>query len=191
MLIRPATPDDVPGVLPMVRALCDLHERADPARFRVVPDVIERYARWLPERALDVRSVFLVAQRDDATLAGFTVGTIEPSVPIFWVPECGWIHDLWVEPGDRRHGVARALTDASVERFRSMGVEQVRLHTGTFNDRARALFEGAGFRPCVAEFILPIERAEPPSNQTPAQPGGPRNPGPSPANNAPDAPDHA
>lgn len=159
MLIRPATANDVPGVLPMVRALCDLHAAADPDRFQVRPDVLDRYAAWLPARASDTRSVFLVAQRDDATLAAFTVGTIEPEVPIFWIPECGWIHDLWVEPPDRRHGLASRMTDAAVERFRALGVAQVRLHTASFNAAAGALFESAGFRPCVREFILPLRPA--------------------------------
>ena len=155
-MIRAATPEDVPGVLPMVRALCALHEAQDPDRFRVVPDVLDRYARWLPERAADPRSVFLVAQRDDATLAGFTVGTVEPEVPIFWVPECGWIHDLWVEPADRGHGVASALARAAIERFGRIGVAQVRLHTGMFNQAARDTFASVGFRACVVEMILPI-----------------------------------
>lgn len=141
----------------MVRALCDLHESRDPQRFQVRPDVLDRYARWLPERAKDPRSVFLVAERDDGTLAGFTVGTIEPEVPIFWIPECGWIHDLWVEPQDRRQGLARMLADESVARFQALGVKQVRLHTGSFNETARTLFASAGFRPCVVEMIRPLE----------------------------------
>lgn len=156
MPIRDATPADVPAVLPMVRAICDLHQRQDAERFRVVPDVLDRYAAWLPQRAADRRSVFLVAQREDGTLSGFTVGTVEPEVPIFWVPECGWIHDLWVEPADRGRGVGAALADQAVRRFAAIGVAQVRLHTGTFNDAARALFARVGFRPCVTEMLRPI-----------------------------------
>jgi GNAT superfamily N-acetyltransferase len=154
MLIRPATEKDVPAVLPLVRALCDLHEQADPERFRVVPDVIERYAKWLPERAADPRSVFLVAEHPQVEgLAGFTVCTIEPEVPIFWVPECGWVHDVFVVPSARRHGVARALVREVCARFTSLGVKQVRLHTAAFNDAARAAFAREGFRPCVVEML--------------------------------------
>lgn len=156
-IVRPATPADVPAVLPMVRALCDLHMAHDPERFRVLPDVIDRYARWLPERALDPRSVFLVATHAGVRgLAGFTVGTIEPEVPIFWIPECGWIHDLWVEPGARRMGVAGALARGAIARFTELGVKQVRLHTGVFNDAARAAFAAEGFRPCVVEMLRTI-----------------------------------
>jgi ribosomal protein S18 acetylase RimI-like enzyme len=155
--VRPASLDDVPLVLPMVRAICDLHARHDALRFRVRDDVLERYAAWLPQRITDGTSAFFVAQRDDATLAGYLVGTIEPEVPIFWVPACGWIHDIWVEPQDRHLGVARALIDAGVACFRDLGVSQVRLHTASFNDVARSLFASAGFRPCVVEMIRPLE----------------------------------
>ncbi|MGE3109159.1 MAG: N-acetyltransferase family protein [Phycisphaerales bacterium] len=159
MRIRSATIDDVPGVLPLVRALCDLHAHQDPERFAVRADVIERYANWLPERAVDPRSVFLVAEGGEGSgtidrhLVGFVVCTIEPEVPIFWVPECGWIHDVYVKPEARRLGVARALVREAAARFAALGVRQLRLHTAMFNDAARAAFAAEGFRPCVVEML--------------------------------------
>lgn len=150
--VRAARADDVPAVLPMVRAICDLHQQRDPERFAVRPDVLERYASWLPERAQDPRSVFLVAQRE-GTLVAFTVCTIEPEVPIFWVPECGWIHDLYVIPEARRLGIAHTLVGEVIARFTTLGVKQLRLHTASFNDQARASFSKAGFRPCVVEML--------------------------------------
>lgn len=163
--VRPATPEDVPSVLPLVRALCDLHAAKDPERFAVRPDVIERYAAWLPVRATDARSVFLVAEDEapDAApnaapkIVGFTVGTIEPEIPIFWVPECGWIHDVYVMPEARRGGVARALVREAGVRFAAIGVKQLRMHTGVFNDAARAAFAAEGFRPSVVEMLKMVE----------------------------------
>lgn len=164
-LIRPATVADVPHVLPMVRAICDLHEARDPERFRVLPDVIARYASWLPERAQDPRSVFVVAQdSSSAALLGFAVCTIEPEVPIFWVPECGWIHDLWVEPAARRRGIAQGMIDLIAQRFTSLGITQIRLHTAAFNDDARTLFSRSGFRPCVVEMLRTLPA---PATQSP------------------------
>ncbi|MBL9031403.1 MAG: GNAT family N-acetyltransferase [Phycisphaerae bacterium] len=152
--VRSATADDVPDVLPLVRALCDLHAANDPERFAVRTDVIDRYARWLPERARDPRSVFLVAEAEGMPgLVGFVVCTIEPEVPIFWIPECGWVHDVYVIPEARRRGVARALVREVVRRYAAMGVKQLRLHTGVFNDSARTAFAAEGFRPCVVEML--------------------------------------
>lgn len=159
MLIRPAVIEDVPQVLPFVRAICDLHESRDPQRFKVLPDVIERYASWLPIRAVDPKSVFLVAQRDphdQTSLVGYLVGTVEPEIPIFWIPECGWIHDIWLEPDARGQGAAEKMVLEAESRFRAIGVAQMRLHTGAFNEHARALFTRAGFRPSVVEMIKPL-----------------------------------
>ncbi|MDX2016459.1 MAG: GNAT family N-acetyltransferase [Planctomycetota bacterium] len=176
MSIRPATSADVAAVLPMVRALCDLHQAHDPERFKVLPDVLDRYARWLPERAADPRSVFLVAEsagtHSPGNLIAFTVGTIEPEVPIFWIPECGWIHDLWVEPAHRGRGLARALAREMVARFGALGVKQVRLHTGAFNESARRVFASAGFRPCVVEMLAPTS----PNSPAPTSPASPKVP---------------
>ena len=52
MLIRPAAAPDVPQVLPLVRAICDLHAANDPERFRVpvrgkgLPSIENRADRW-------------------------------------------------------------------------------------------------------------------------------------------------
>lgn len=154
--IRAGTPGDVAALLPMVREITTLHERADPDRFRVLPDILDRYAAWLPQRANDPRSVLLVAERADVGLVGFLVGTIEPEVPIFWIPECGWVHDLWIEPVARRQGVASRLIEHAAERFRALGVKQMRLHTGSFNESARKAFTKSGFRPCVVEMLRAI-----------------------------------
>ena len=157
IVCRKAVEADVPRVLPMVRALCDLHASKDPQRFAVRSDVLDRYAKWLPVRAQDDRSVFLVAEQADGELVGFTVGTIEPEVPIFWVPECGWMHDIWVQPHARGRGVAQQLTTMLIASFRALGVQQLRLHTGMFNDHARAFFAKQGFRPCVVEMLKAVE----------------------------------
>lgn len=162
MPIRPASVADVPAVLPLVRALCDLHAAQDSERFAVVPDVIDRYAKWLPERAVDPRSVFLVADQpgpapgDPPEIVAFTVCTIEPEVPIFWIPSCGWIHDLFVLPKARRQGLAGALVREVAVRYAALGVKQLRLHTGVFNEAARAAFAAEGFRPCVVEMLRMI-----------------------------------
>ena len=157
MRVRLARVEDVPDVLPMVRAICDLHEERDPARYAFLPDVIRRYARWLPERAVDDRSVFLVAERPDRSLAAFLVATIEEGIPIFITQEYGWIHDVWVEPDARRTGLAGAMVQEALARFRAMGLSQVRLETGMFNNVARHVFEREGFRPCTVEMACELD----------------------------------
>jgi len=161
--IRPAMANDVPAVLPMVAAICRMHSELDSERYGMLPDVVSRYESWLPARAADPRSVFLVAESSDdggdsarSKLAGFLVGTVEHNIPIYLLKEFGYIHDVWVEPAFRKTGVARKLVNVAVERFDSIGVEQVRLETAALNDTARRLFESCGFRVGTIDMLKSV-----------------------------------
>ena len=72
MLIRPATPADVPAVLPMVAKICAMHEALDPAKYGFLPHPEQRYDRWLTKLVTDERSVFLVAE-DNAIASSILV----------------------------------------------------------------------------------------------------------------------
>jgi ribosomal protein S18 acetylase RimI-like enzyme len=154
----------------MVAALCAMHERLDPARYAMLPDVVERYARWLPARAADPRSVFLVAARDgvgdgvgdgaaDAVLSGFLVGTIEKSVPIYTLAEFGFIHDVWVEPAERGNGIGKVMVSEACRRFAERGAGQVRLETAALNEGARKLFVSCGFRVGTVDMLRELGTA--------------------------------
>lgn len=171
MPIRPATPADVPAVLPMVAAICAMHQQLDPQRYDMLPDVVERYRRWLPIRAEDPRSVFLVAEAPATSgnhdpvsppglnIVGFLVATIEANIPIYYRKEFGFIHDVWVEPTHRRGGHARDLVNTALERFRAAGVDQVRLETAAINDGARKLFAACGFRVGTIDLLRQLDDA--------------------------------
>ncbi|MCE2967574.1 MAG: GNAT family N-acetyltransferase [Phycisphaerales bacterium] len=169
MVVRPAVLSDIPDILPMVAAICALHESWDPARYAARGDVVEMYARWLPERAQDPRSVFLVGhERTDRAgvtdadagprpgLLGFLIASVERAIPIYRVAEFGFVHDLWVEPAARGRGLGEMLARAAIDRFRRIGVAQVRLETSLANDGARRLFERAGFRVATIDMLLEL-----------------------------------
>jgi ribosomal protein S18 acetylase RimI-like enzyme len=163
MQIRPAAPDDVPAVLPMVAKICALHEQWDPAKYNFLPNPAEMYRGWLRSRAKDPRSVFLVAEREasenePARIAGFLVATVETEIPIYRLKEYGFIHDLWIEPEYRHEGLARQMTMLAIEKFRDIGVTQIRLDTAAANDPARALFASCGFRISTIEMLHEIEK---------------------------------
>jgi ribosomal protein S18 acetylase RimI-like enzyme len=162
MTLRPATAADVPAVLPMVSAIAALHEGWDAAKYPYVPNVAERYRNWLGARAVDANSVFLVAERpavngEAAKLVAFLIATVEGELPIYRVKSYGFIHDLWVEPTYRNEGLGRQLTMLAIERFREMGVEQVRLDTAAANEAARGLFASCGFRVSTIEMLLELK----------------------------------
>ncbi len=70
MLIRSATSEDVPQVLPMVAKICALHENWDTAKYGFLPYPEQRYEKWLTRLANSSdRNVFLVAE-DEGKLGG-------------------------------------------------------------------------------------------------------------------------
>lgn len=152
--IRPATDADVPAVLPMVQAVCDYHRALEPERYGFVPDVAARYASWLPERAADPASVFLVAEADGAAgLLGFVVGEVLDEIPVFTVKKYGFIHDLWIEPAERRRGIGTRLVTEAVARFAAIGVPQVRGDTAAANLGTRAMLARLGFVPTTVQVL--------------------------------------
>jgi ribosomal protein S18 acetylase RimI-like enzyme len=157
MDVRPATAEDVPAVLPMVRKLCELHRGWDAAKYDFVDGIEEMYRGWLTARSTDPRAVFLVAAREGLGPVAFLIGTVEREIPIYRLKEFGFIHDLWVEEDYRHEGVARQLVMQAIERFAEVGVSQVRLDTAAANQAARRLFERCGFTASVVEMLLRIK----------------------------------
>jgi ribosomal protein S18 acetylase RimI-like enzyme len=165
MTIRPATEADVPSVLPMVEKLAALHEQWDPARYDYKPRPSEMYRRWLTSRATDERSVFLVADHDRILadvpfLVAFLIGTVESNIPIYRTPQYGFVHDLWVEEDYRHEGIGRQMTMLAIERFREIGVTQVRLETAAANEPARRLFASCGFRVATNEMMVELKSGD-------------------------------
>ena len=145
----------------MVDKLAALHERWDPLRYDYKPGTGEMYRRWLTARASDPNSVFLVADRerlmaDVPFLAGFLIGTVESSIPIYRTPRFGFIHDLWVEEEYRHEGIGRQMTMLAIEKFKELGMTQVRLETAESNEAARKLFASCGLRVSTMEMMLEI-----------------------------------
>ena len=67
---------------------------------------------------------FLVAETDKGALAGFIAGEIRAWE--FGQPPAGWVFAIQIDPRQRQRGVASALFDALIARFREKGVTRVR-----------------------------------------------------------------
>lgn len=157
-MIRPATPADVPAVLPMVTKICALHETWDEAKYKFLPNLEQRYEGWLKRLATKEGSVFLVAEAPEQPekLVGFIVATVEKEIPIYRLKEYAFIHDLWVEEEYRRSGIARQMVMETIDRFKQMGVKQIRLDTAAVNESARRLFSSCGFRVSTIEMLVEL-----------------------------------
>jgi ribosomal protein S18 acetylase RimI-like enzyme len=160
MLIRPATIDDIPYVLPMVAKICALHQAWDNAKYNFLPNPERIYQPWLTDHVKNPKSVFLVAESDTTTslshLIAFLIATTEREIPIYRLKEYGFIHDLWVEPEYRHIGVARLLVKRAIAQFTQMEIKQIRLDVAAANEVAKRLFTTCGFREGITEMLIEL-----------------------------------
>ncbi|MDX2213026.1 MAG: GNAT family N-acetyltransferase [Oculatellaceae cyanobacterium bins.114] len=160
MLIRPATVDDIPAVLPMVTKICALHQEWDNAKYGFLPDPEQRYQPWLIAQTKEPKSVFMVAEDDTPRhppqLVAFLIATTEAEIPIYQIQEYGFIHDLWVEPDYRHTGIGRLLVKRAIAQFNQMGVQQIRLDVAVANEGAKRLFQSCGFRFSISEMLIEL-----------------------------------
>ena len=98
---------------------------------------------FLAERLEKDQSVIFAARSEDGALAGFT--QLYRSFCSVELKPLVYLYDLFVEPGARRSGVARALMNAATEYARSHGAGRLQLETAIDNTRAQALYEDLGW----------------------------------------------
>lgn len=150
--IRPATVADLPALGQLGAQLMRVHYDFDRQRF-LDPgsDPAGGYARFLGTQLQDEDATVLVAEAGGRVI-GYVWAAIEP---LSWKElrdECGYIHDLIVDPAGRTHGAGRALLDAACDWLRSRGMPRVVLCTAEKNVVAQRLFTRADFRPTMIEM---------------------------------------
>lgn len=135
IVVRPATIKDV-GLLH--RFSIDLATYEDePHAVTSTPDTLARdgFGR-------DPQFAALIAERGE-TAVGYVLYTFNYSV---WTAARGiFIEDIWVVPGERRGGVARALMQALAQECAAQGYKRIDLNVLDWNP-ARAFYEKLGFK---------------------------------------------
>lgn len=127
--VRPATPDDVDGIVAVLTAAYEgtPEDGWDRARF-------ERHASQPWFRFADV----LVAPGPDGTLHG-----------VHWTKRrgdgVGEVYNLAVAPAGQGHGLGRRLLDAGLVHLRDVGCDEVLLWVDLANEAAIRLYTTAGF----------------------------------------------
>ncbi|MBW4519510.1 MAG: GNAT family N-acetyltransferase [Scytolyngbya sp. HA4215-MV1] len=165
--IRFANAADVPALLPLIDKICALHQAWDASKYGFLPEPGKHYESWLISQIETDRSVVLVAEtQPDAMqtpshLVGFLIATTEEEIPIYYLPAFGFVHDLWVEPAYRQQGIARQLVLWTIDCFRRMGIEQIRLDVAMRNQAAANLFRSCGFRPSTQEMLIELKDSWP------------------------------
>lgn len=86
----------------------------------------------------------LVAERTGA-LVGFLFAEIEAGPGPAGEPPPAWIHELWVEPAERKQGVAAQLLAESDAFFNRNGVRRLSVRVESSNAEGVAFWSRRGF----------------------------------------------
>ena len=144
LVVRPATPRDLPLVVDLRLALLREHRR-HPIYGRLRPDAPDRARRLFAAQLRAPDEVIYLAERDGAAvgiLRCLKVG----GLPLLFPATHGYLSSVYVVPAARRQGVLRAMLDAAIAWCRDRGLTEIRLHNASDNDAADAAWEALGFR---------------------------------------------
>jgi ribosomal protein S18 acetylase RimI-like enzyme len=152
IIIRPATPADLPAVGRLGALLVRMHHELDPARFIAATSQTQYgYASFLGSQLQDPTVLVLVAERGGDVL-GYTYAAVEGNDYMALRGPAGVLHDIVVDPDHRQEGVGRMLLDATLAWLQAHGAPRVVLSTAVGNEEAQRLFARAGFRRTMIEM---------------------------------------
>lgn len=149
--VRAMVEADLGPVGDMAGALVRLHHQFDANRFFLPPDPEEGY-RWWFRKQLERAEVVLAVAEVDGTIGGYVYGSLAERDWNMLLDEHGAIHDVFVDPRFRRHGVARALMAFAIQALEGKGAPRIVLSSAFPNREAQALFRSLGFRETMIEM---------------------------------------
>ncbi|MFN3522652.1 MAG: GNAT family N-acetyltransferase [Phenylobacterium sp.] len=138
---RPVTPGDLDLVCRHRHEMFKASGRSD----EVLAPMTAAFRPWLEPRLASGAYFGWIALADDAPVAGLGMMVID------WPPhpshpeqgERGYVLNVFVEPGHRGRGLAKALMELATDEARHRGIAYMVLHA---TQMGRPLYEGLGWR---------------------------------------------
>ncbi len=125
------------------------------------PRTEQGYASWLGSQLENPQVIILVAAQNGDVL-GYSYSELEGHDYMSLRGPAGVLHDIVVDPGQRRNGVGRMLLEATLAALEARGAPQIVLWTADRNEAAQRLFAGAGFRRTMVEMTREVDTSRPP-----------------------------
>jgi ribosomal protein S18 acetylase RimI-like enzyme len=152
IVIRRATPRDVPAIGRLGALLVRTHHDFDPQRFIPASErTAEGYGSYLGSQ-LRKSDVSVLVAEEDGVLLGYTYAGIEGFDYMTLRGPAGVLHDIVVDPAYRGRGVGKLLLDATIAALTAKGAPRIVLSTAERNEPAQRLFARAGFRRTMIEM---------------------------------------
>jgi GNAT superfamily N-acetyltransferase len=131
--IRPARPDEIEEMLPLIRAYCEFYE-AEPND--------EGLRKMFETLITDPSQGAVFIARHDGRAVGFA--TLDWKWSSLKAARIGYLEDLFVDPDARGRGIADALIEICAERCRELGMPAMEWLTATDNHRAQKVYDRSG-----------------------------------------------
>jgi ribosomal protein S18 acetylase RimI-like enzyme len=151
VIVRGMISEDLDDVGRMAGALVRYHHDLDARRFLLVDGVEQGYRRFFESQLHEEKTILLVATRGERRV-GYAYARLEPRDWNALLDAYGALHDIYVDAGARRGGVATALLDEVRRRLSDAGAPRILLSTAVQNEAAQRLFERHGFRRTMVEM---------------------------------------
>jgi len=156
VIIRAATPADLPALGRLAVHLMQTHHDFDHARFMAVTPQTERgYASYLGSQLGQAHTVILVAEHE-GQFCGYAWGSLEGVDYMALRGPAGVLQDLIVDADSRGRGVGGLLLQATLAALQQIGATQLVLSTAARNESAQRLFARHGFRPTMIEMTRDV-----------------------------------
>jgi ribosomal protein S18 acetylase RimI-like enzyme len=150
--IRTAEPSDLRAIGRLGALLVRTHHEFDPRRFMAATArTADGYGSYIGTQLDEPNVVVLVAEHDGA-VAGYTYAGVEGVDYMSLRGPAGVLYDIVVDPEHRKHGVGKALLEATIKALEERGAPQIVLSTAEPNESAQRLFARAGFRRTMIEM---------------------------------------
>lgn len=155
IVVRPATPRDLPVVVELRLALLREHER-NPLYEQLRVDAPARARRLFAAQLRSPDEILFLAERGGGGGGGGEVVGIlrcvqTDGLPMLLPARYAYISSVYVVPAARRQGVLRSLFTAALDWCRARGITEIRLHNAVENAAANAAWEALGFQ--VVEYL--------------------------------------
>jgi GNAT superfamily N-acetyltransferase len=153
--IRRATVDDLRMLSIFGTRLAELHVSFDDRRF-VSPDPPERvFFKFFASQIARPDAALLIAELG-ATPIGYAFVRMEEESIEDLRGVSAWLHDIFVDPEARGHGVGKKLLEASIDAARSLGSNNLMLSVSPRNGPGKRLFESMGLRTTMIEMRIEL-----------------------------------
>ena len=144
--IREGKHSDLQQVSSLWLEMIDVHRSLDDRAWEPAPDGPEKYRECM-EKTLALEERVLLVAEVEGEIVGFTHGSLGNSPPPMASRRIGYITDLAVTAGHRRHGIGRQLAETIIQWFAQQDADEVKIGAAIPNQPAVAFWQALGFEP--------------------------------------------